>query len=69
MDTHLRDSYGRGSSKKFYWYLDGKEYRIGNVCSFIKKQGLFSSENVDDIKVAGKETEYGSHVEEVDDKC
>ena len=31
-DTHLWDSYGKDRSKKFFWDLDGKKYRIGNVC-------------------------------------
>ena len=33
-DTHLRDSYGKDRSKKFFWDLDGKKYRIGNAYSY-----------------------------------
>ena len=39
-------------------------------CMFYhRKQVLLLSENVDDIKMTGKKTEYGSHVEETDEKC
>ena len=31
---------GKTNSRKCYWNLDGKKYQIGNVCSFIEKQGL-----------------------------
>ena len=27
--------------KKLYWNLDGREYRIGNVCAFIENKGYF----------------------------
>ena len=38
-------------------------------CLFVQRQqGLFSSENLDDIKNVWKEAEYGSHVEEIDEK-
>ena len=40
---HLRDCFGKDHSSKLYWNLDGKKYQIGNVCSFIVKQGLFLS--------------------------
>ena len=50
------------------WSLDGKKYQIGNVCLFNRKQGSFLSENVDDMKMHGKEAEYGSHVEQIDEK-
>ena len=53
-DTHLRDSYGRDSLRKFYWNLDGGKYRIGNVFLFIENQGLFLSVYVDSVKTAGK---------------
>ena len=33
-----------------------------------RKQGLFLSVYVDDIKMVGKETEYGSYAEEIDEK-
>ena len=57
MVTPEQDCYGRDNSRKFYWHLDGKKYKIGNVCLFIKKkkkQGLCLSVFVDDIKIAGK---------------
>ena len=39
-------------------------------CLFVhRKQRLFLSVYVDDIKDAWKEAEYGSHVEETDEKC
>ena len=59
-NTHLLVSCRKDSSKKFYWNLDGK--------STDRKQGLFLSVHVDDIKMAGKKHEYGSHVEEIDEK-
>ena len=42
------------SSRKFYRDLDGKKYRIGNVDFVHRKQGLFFSIHVDDIKMVGK---------------
>ena len=38
--------------KTFCWRRDGKKYRIGNVI-FLWNEGLFLSENVDDILLAG----------------
>ena len=32
----------------------GTKYRIGSVCLFTENKWLFRSENVDDIKLAGK---------------
>ena len=61
-DTHIRDSYGRDSLKKFCWNLERNKNRIGNVF-FYRKQGLFLSVYVDFIKNGWKEPEYGSHVE------
>ena len=68
-DTHLLVSCGKDSSKKFHWKLAGK--RVPNWESLFvhRKQGLFLSENVDDIRNGRKEAEYGSHVEETDGKC
>ena len=53
-DTHLRSSCGKDSSRKFGWNLDGE--KVPNwECLFVhRKQGLFSSVNLDDIKMAGK---------------
>ena len=36
MDTHWRDTLGRDSLRKFFWNLDGKMCRIGNVSLFIE---------------------------------
>ena len=52
--THLLVSCGKDSSKKLCWNLDGRKYQIGNVCSFIGSDGHFCQNNVDDIKMAGK---------------
>ena len=59
--------HGRDNSKKLYLFLDGRKYRIGNVCSFIEYRS-FLSIRVDDIKNVWKEAEYGSHVEEIDEQ-
>ena len=37
MDTHLLATWEKHDSRKFCWNLDGKKYRIGNVCLFIEK--------------------------------
>ena len=59
------------------WERQFEEVRLGLGCEKVpnweclfvhRKQGLFLSEDVDDIKMAGK-TEYGSHVEEIDETC
>ena len=51
--THLQASCGKDNLRKFYWDLNGKMYRTGNV--FVhRKQGLFLSVYVDDIKMAGR---------------
>ena len=34
-----------------------------------RKQGLFSSGNVDDFKMAGRTQKCGSHVEDIDENC
>ena len=66
-DIHLQTSFGKDSSRKFCWNLEWEtvtwEYRH-------RKQGLFLSVHVDDIKMAReREAKYGSHVEEIDEKC
>ena len=69
MVTHYPDCSGKDKWTKLYWNLDGSTHRIGNVCSFIENNGVFLSENVDDIKMAGKkQNKYVSHVEEIDEK-
>ena len=46
----MRDNCGKDSSRKFKWNLDGK-----GECLFVhRRQGLFLSVHVDDIKMAGK---------------
>ena len=57
--THYPGYYGKGKEKVPNW-----------ECMFVhRKQGLFLSENVDDIKMTGKKAQFGSHVEKVDEKC
>ena len=34
-DTHVQASCGKDNSRKFWWDLNGEQYRIGNVCLFI----------------------------------
>ena len=53
-DTHMLDCCAKDSSRKFCWNLDGETHQIENVCFAHRKQWLFSSENVDDMKMAGK---------------
>ena len=67
-DTHLRASCGKGSSREFYWDLDGKNTELGMSSSLHRKQGLFLSVFVDDFQTVGKEAENGSHGEEIDEK-
>ena len=54
MDMHLLDSCGKSSSRKFTGTWIGK--KVPNwECLFVhRKQGLFLSKNVDDIKMVGK---------------
>ena len=42
------------SSRKFYWSLDGKKYRIREFFCVYRKQGLILSAHVDAMKMAGK---------------
>ena len=67
-DTHLQDSCGRDGSRKFHWDVDGK--KVPNwECLFVhRKQRLFLSENVGRHQNDSKEADYGSHVEEIDEK-
>ena len=44
--------------------LDGKKYPPWECLFAHRKQKLFLSIYVDDIKMAGKKTEYGSHEED-----
>ena len=50
----LSDCYGKENSRIFYWKLDGKSTDLGMSVSSKKKQGLYLSENLDDIEMAGK---------------
>ena len=54
MDTHWQDCHRKVNSKKFYWNLDAKKYRIGNVFLLIENKKLVLSVHVDDIKMAAK---------------
>ena len=57
------------SSRKFCWTLDCKKYRIGKCLLVHRKQGLFLSVYMDDMKMAGKKQNMvGSHVEEINEK-
>ena len=46
----------------------GERTELGMSSCVHRKQGFFQSVYVDDIKMAGKKAEYGSHVEEIDEK-
>ena len=66
---HWPDWYGRDNSRKFCWNLDGKEStELGEYVCLSKTRVIF-------VSVCGshqkdwKEAEYGSHVEESDEKC
>ena len=50
-------SCGKDNLRRFYWALNGKQYRIGNVFFVHRKQGLFLLLHVDDIKRAGRKQE------------
>ena len=53
-DTHTQDFHGRGSSKKLYCKWNRKKVPHW-VCLFVRrKQGLFLSVYVDDIKMVGQ---------------
>ena len=58
----------RDTLRRFCWDLYVKKYRIANAYFVHRKQGLFLSVYVDDIKMAGR-TEYGSNVEELGGIC
>ena len=47
--THSQASCEKNNSRKFYWNLYGKKYQIGEHLLVHRKQGLFLSENVDDM--------------------
>ena len=53
-DTHSQGSCGKDSSKKHWWNLDGKKYQIWDSVLVHRKQKLFLSVYVDDIKIAEK---------------
>ena len=53
-DTHLQASCGKDNLFKFYWDLDGLKV-LDWECLFVhRKQGLFLSVHVDDMKMAGR---------------
>ena len=66
-DTHLQASCGKDRSKKFYWDLDGKTYRIGKCLCVHRKQGLFLSVYVDDTEMAGRKQIMALKWEEIDE--
>ena len=49
MVIHELDCHGKDYSKKLYWNLDVRKFRIGNVCSFIEHKFYFSVRNVEAI--------------------
>ena len=49
--------------------LGWEKYRIGNACSFIRKQGLFLSVSVDDFRMAGRTQNMAHRVEEIVETC
>ena len=51
---HSPDCYGKDNSRKFYWNVDGKKYQIWECLFVHRKQCLFLSIFVDDIKMDGK---------------
>ena len=53
--VHLRERIW----KTLYWDLDGNKNRIENVCFVLRKQGLFLSIFVDDIKMVGRKQILG----------
>ena len=68
-DTHLQASCGKDSSKNSYWDLDGKKYTTGNVFLFIENKDFSYRCVWMTLKMTGEKAEYGSHVEELDEKC
>ena len=52
---HRMASCGKDNLGKFCWNLDGNKYRSGNVFFVHRKQGLFLSVHVDDMKMAGRQ--------------
>ena len=55
MDTHLQASCEKDNLRRFYWNSVGKKYRIGQCLFVHRRQGLFLSVYVDDIKMAGRQ--------------
>ena len=51
------------------WNLNGKKYRIGNVYLFIQNKDCSYTEKRGWHQNRWKEAEYGSHAEEIDEKC
>ena len=68
MVIHWPDCYGKGNLKKRYLNLDGRKFRSGIVCSFVGKQGVISVSICGRHRNGWKEAEYGSYVEEIDEK-
>ena len=53
-DIRLQASCGKDNLRRLYWDVDWKKDRIGNVFFVHRKQDLFLSVYVDDIKMAGR---------------
>ena len=63
-----QDCYGKDNSRRFCWNLDGEKFRIGNVFFVHRKQELFLSGLRWWHQNDWKEAEYGSNVEEFDER-
>ena len=54
VDTHLQSSQGKDNLRKFCWDEDGEKVPLWECLFVHRKQGLFLSVYVDDIKMTGK---------------
>ena len=54
-----QDYYGKGNSRKSYWNMAGRRFPNWECLSVHREKGLFLSEYVDDIKLAGKKQNFG----------
>ena len=67
-NTNWRDSQVRASSNRCFCNWDVKKYRIANVYLFIESKDC-SDQYTWMTSKWWEEAEYGSHVEEIDEKC
>ena len=67
---HSLACYGKDTSKKRSWNLDGKRHP-NCECLFVhrKNKDNFLSVSVAAVQSGWKKAKYGSHVEEIDEKC